>query len=244
MGAVVNYFPVPGSQESASLAWLTQMAAFVQAKDPTLTRVVFRSSCNTMADFDLATAVNSATSGLVAIPGSNFLKLRVSTGTSASSLQQVSQRNLAVPAAASTFTPIIANCRTSKFAVCTRTIINAINVTAQNICCNMTDQASADSYLGTVGATSQVNFCMKIGAAAAIDTGVAIGTLGTTEHDLIIIGDTTNINAYIDLATTAVATGAQNTAANAAGHVNTYAVNGVTATNVSHDTLQWAAFAV
>ena len=231
-------------QDDAALTWLSTIADFVAARNASLTRVMFRSTCNTLnGEVEVGTP-NTGVAGLARITGSNFLKFRTSSGTAANSFAYLRARSIAVAGGASTFAPLVANCRTTPFAVAMRGIVRAVNNTCQLIMANMTDESTADAFLGVVGATSQTNFSLKIGAGAAVDTGVAIGTLGVTEHDLIIISDGTTLSAYIDQAPVAVASGLSSGAANAAGHPNSYAVNGATTTVVSHEVLQWAAFGV
>lgn len=243
MGAVINYYPPVGGMEAQSLSWLSRVADFVAAKSATLTNIAFRSTCNAIGgEVGLAAVSGTATSRMVRLSGSTNVAIRTSSGTTANSFQRMHNNNLPIVAGATIANTLVSNGRTSLYAVATQVIIQAVNNTCDLTCCNMADEATADAYLGVTGATSQTNFSLKIGAAAAIDTGVAIATVGTTPHDLIMIADGTNINAYIDFATTSVGTGLQNTAANAACLVNSYAFNGATASNVSYDLLQWAVF--
>jgi len=243
MAATVNYYPPGGGQEAQSLAWLATVGSFIAAKSATLTNIAFRSTCNTLGgEIGLTAISGTATSRMVRSSGSLNVRVRSSSGATANSFQRMHNQNQPIAAGATIANTLVANCRTSLYAIATRVIINAVNNTCAITCCNMADEATADAYLGVTGATSQTNFCLTIGAAAAVDTSVAIGTLGVTEHDLIMIGDGTNISAYIDGNTTAAATGLQNTSANAAGIANAYAFNGATASNVSFDLLQWAVF--
>jgi len=243
MAATLNFYPTPGGQEGASLAWAATMAAFVQSKNAALTKVLWRSACNSLqGDLAVGATTGTAETYLVNVPGSNFLKVRMTTGTTASSFRPVRTPNTTVAGGATLFTTLVANCRTSVYASCARVIIGAVNNTCQMLCANMSDEATQDAWLGVDGGTSQTTFSLKIGSAAAVDTTVAIGTLGVTEHDLVMYCDGTNINAYIDLNPTASATGLSNTAANAAGHVRIFPINGATTTNVSMDILQAIVF--
>lgn len=229
--------------ESDALAWLATTADFIATKDATLVKIPFWTYGGLLGGAVERGAVSGSGSAYqVRITGSNSLKLRTSSGATGNSFQAFRNRVRAIAAAASTFDDLVANCRTTRFAVAVKCIVRAVNNTCQLNLCNMTDEATADFSLGVQGATSQVNFSLKIGAAAAIDTGVAIGTLGTTEHTLILVSDGTTGSAFIDYAVAAVASGPSNTAANAAGHVTSNAFNGATTTNVEHDILYWAAF--
>jgi len=231
-------------QDDAALTWLSTIADFVAARNASLTRVMFRSTCNALNGEVEVGAPNTGTAGLARIAGSNFLKLRTSSGTAANSFAYLRSRSIAVAGQPSTFAPLVANVRTTPFAVAMRGIVRAVNNTCQLIMCNMTDEVATDCWLGVDGATSQLSFSLKIGAGAAVNTGIPIGTLGITEHDLIIISDGTTLSAYIDLAPVAVASGLSSGAANTAGHTNSYAINGATTTVVSHEVLQWAAVGV
>lgn len=230
-----------GGQQATALSWLSSIADFVATKDATLNKIRFWTQCNNMTDLEIGTG--TATTGaanVVRTPGSTNLKLRFSSGTTANAFQQLRNRTLAVSGGASQFDNLIANCRTTPFAMACQCIVNAVNATAVMPILNISDEATADSYLGVVGATNQTTFSMKLGAAGAADTGVAIGTLGTTVHTLIVHSDGTNYRAYIDLNTTAVATVLSSNAANAAGHMTAYANNGATTTNVEFELLNWA----
>lgn len=241
MAATVNYFPTVGTTGAA--AWLQGVRDFIVAKDATLTKCVFRSDCSSLkAEAEWGTTTGSGSAYLVLDPTNSSFRFRFSSGTTANSFQALRNRTLANAGAASTADNLVANCRTSHYAVATRCVVNTVNATCTLAIANMTDAATADAYLGVVGATSQTNFSLKIGAAAAVDTGVAIGTLASSEHDLVMICDGTNIRAYIDLNTTAVATTLSANAANAAGFLTSYALNGVTTTDVQHELIRWAAF--
>jgi hypothetical protein len=230
-------------QEAASLAWLATIAAFAAAKDPTLVNVAYRNNLSDWSTMELGSVTGTTgRATLVQLP-TGLVALKLFSGTGATSFQQVrAPRTRAVAAGASIVDNPIANARTTPFLMACRCIVDAVNVTANMPILNMTDEATADAYLGVVGATSQVNFSQKIGAAAAVDTGVAIGTLGTTEHDLIMWSDGTNYRAYIDGNTTAVATTLSANAANGACHLTSYPNNQATATNVGHRLTQWAIF--
>jgi hypothetical protein len=232
-----------GGPESSALSWISTVADFVAGKDALLTKVNWWSGCNSFDGIDRAPATGTTGAAeLVRITGSTNLKLRGSSGTGANSFRTIRNRAYARAAAASVQDDLCANVRTSRWALASKVIINAVNATCSLYGINMTDEATADCYLGVAGATSQVNFALKVGSAGAQDTGVAIGTLGTTEHTLIMVCDGTTVSAYIDLVSAAVASGASNTAANAAGHFGSLASNGATASNVSIDLLSVVAF--
>lgn len=232
-------------QEATSLAWLATIAAFAAAKDATLVNVAYRNNLSDWSTMEISTATGTTARAQLVALASGLLALKVFSGAGASSFQQVSApKTKAVSGGASVIDNPIANGRTTPFLMACRTIVDAVNVTDSSPILNATDQATADSFLGVVGATSQLNFSMKIGAAAAVDTGVAIGTLGTTEHDLVVWNDGTNYRGYVDLNTTASATTLSVNAANAACHLTTYAFNQATASNVGHRLLQWALFTV
>lgn len=230
-------------QESASLAWLATIAAFAIAKDPTLVNVAYRNNLSDWSTMELGTATGTTgRAQLIQLP-TGLMALKIFSGTGATSFQQVRGPKVkAVSAGVGAMDNPIANGRTTPFLVACKTVVDAVNATASMPILNVTDEATADSFLGVVGATSQVNFCQKIGAAAAVDTGIPFGTLGTTEHDLIHWNDGTNYRAYIDMATTAVATTLSANAANGACRMSSYALNNATATNVGHRLTQWAIF--
>jgi hypothetical protein len=234
--------PSGGSQEAAAAAWAAKISAFVVTKDATLTKTSWLASCASMNEFDRGAITNTGSAEMVAVPGKNFLKMRVASGTTANSFRVIRNRNYAATGGVGAFNNLCVNARTSHWALATRVIVQAVNATCSLYGLNMTDEATTDDILGVLGATSQTNFTLKIGTAAAQDTGVAIGALGAVEHDLIAVCDGTTLSAYIDLATAAVASGASNTGPNAAGHFSSLGANGATASNASMDILYAVAF--
>lgn len=235
-----------GSLESlgGSALWGGPVADFVLSLDPTLVRINWWSACDDFSALDRGTVVGTGANYLTRIGTTSALKVRLQTGTTINSSRSVRNRVFARSGAASVYDDLCTNVRTARWALAGKCIVNAVNATALSAILNMTDEATADCFLGTVGASGggQTNFSLKIGAAAAIDTGVPFGTLGTTEHLWVVWCDGTNVRAYYNLDTTAVATGLSNTAANAAGHFTSVPANAGTASNVSHDLMGVAAF--
>lgn len=230
------------SQEGAALAWLSQVADFVATKNAALVKVPFWSPCDRIGgEIDRAAPGGTGEAYAVRIAGSNFLKLRSVSGTTANSARLLRNRIYAVDAGNGLVQQLVANCRTTPFAVAAKVIVNAVNNTCEISLAEVTDEATANTGICVRGATTQVNFTLRAGNTA-VNTSVPIGTLGTTEHTVIAISDGTTVSAYIDFNPTAAATTPANTGANAAGHPTFSAFNGTTTTSVSADLLGWALF--
>lgn len=226
MAATVNYWPPRASSSGGGTdKRLGDIAAFIQGLDSTLVACPFSTSGWVLG---LELELGGATGSGAVNQKTNLSngQLQVQSGATANSFRVVRAKG-GVATPATTFVP---NVRTTHFAVYTRVRVEATTATCTLQCCELADEATFDCVLGVLGATSTTNFVLKVGAAAAIDTGKAFGS---SFHDLVLWNDGTNINAYVDPLTSSAAV-AQVAASNAGavgGHWFANAQNGATAAN-------------
>lgn len=231
-----------GVADFDTLAYINStVAPFMAARDATLVKMAYWAPCSRLGG-ELAVGLPTSSGAVYLVPGvgAKDWVTRVESGTTISSVRVVRTPN-ATAGSASAFQNLVANCRTTKYGLWIRCRPIAITATAGAPIANITDEATADSYVGFVGATSTTNFSSKIGAAAAQDTGVALGAPGTI-HDIYWINDGTNIKSYFNDSASAATSGASLTAANAAGHWQANGNNGATAANCGFDVLGVAVF--
>lgn len=219
------------------------VAPFMAARDATLTKIRFWSAGNRLGgELEAGAIVGSGSTALVPGVGANDWVTRVETGATANSSSACRARSIAIAGGNGAFVQHVANCRTSHYGIWVRVRVNAVTATMSAAIANMTDEATQETKVSLEGATSTLNFCLKVGSAAVQNTGVAIGSLGSAIHDIYMVCDGTTVSAYFDGSTSAAASGASNTGANAAGHWQVNPANGATAANCGFDIIGLAVF--
>lgn len=227
----------------ASDPWGDMVAEFVAGKVATLTKTVFRSTCLNGFSQEVELAAASGTGTVVQVAGVGF---EWSSGATAGGNRIA--RNKDGEAAGGAAANFVANARTSPAAVIGR--IRVIDVTADCILriLNLTAEgANEDSFFGVTGATSTVNWSIKVGAGAAVDTGVAFPTGGAAAAwtNVAFISDGTNWRAWnVD---TGVQIGADYLSVggvNGAAHVAALAFNGATNATAGFQASDWACIVV
>ena len=168
------------------------MAAFIAAKVPSLVNVCFRSKCTNFSNEIERGAVSGTGADAQILAGANGGVLDFTTGTTGGSFRIV--RNRDGNAAAGTTANLVANNRTSKWAVGGRVWVKAANSGASIQLLRMTDEATAnDVYLGVIGSTSSTHWTLTVGSLTVQDTGVAF--LNQFQN-IARINDGTNISAW------------------------------------------------
>lgn len=225
--AVAGYTALPPSAAGGgSLSpWFSNVASFVQGLQGTLLAVTLASEC-TSASVELEAQAATGTGTAAAsttVPGG---VMSLTSGATASSFRILRNKNGKTE-------PVIANMQTSKYAVATRAKILTTNATSMLYCCGLSDETTADLFLGQKTTVSGTNYVMVVNTTP-LDTGVAFDT--SANHTLLIIADGTNIQAYIGAAdgsglTAAGATVAQSNATSAPCAIRIAAFNQGTASN-------------
>lgn len=202
--------------------WFAAQLAVIQAKVSTLTDIIVQDEAGRLSP-------NWQTSSLLngtALPGISTVDLQT-TATASSTIGLVPTGN------STTGDKYIPNLRTNKYAIAARVTKIANTVTCDTRMINAADNATGNSQIGIVGATSQVNYTFRTSGVSIADLGVAQSAAGTYDT-LILIADGTNIFAFVGLGTaTPVQVGSQAQVGmpNAAGFQNFFASNGATAAN-------------
>ena len=233
------YGAVGGS--CASDPWLDRVAAFVATKEPTLVSVPFRSTCaklqnvgTTVSATDSAADVErsaaSGTSDCIVDPTKNGGCLKLSTGTTGGQFRYA--RNTNGIAAAGLTAELIANLRTSKYAVIVRAAFDTPTAGCQYDVARVgAEVANGGVILGVLGSASTVNWAITVGTAAAADTGVALPAAGVFVT-VALIADGTNVKAWnVDTGTQIGLAGgyAQSTAVTNPGHWLIFVTNSAAA---------------
>lgn len=218
--------------------WLDDGAAFVATLDATVVKTVFRSRCQNgfSQEVELGTAVSTGTVVQVAGVGFEF-----SSGVTAGGNRTC--RNRDGEAAGGAAANLVANARTSKWAVLIRGRVIATTVDCILRMANMTGEAAnEDSFIGVVG-PAVTNWSIKVGAGAAQDTGVAFpaGGAAAAWTNLLLFCNGTNISAWnvdagVQIGSNILSSGA----VNAAAHVAALAYNGATSAAAGFQTSDWA----
>lgn len=206
-------FPAASSGGGGFPEWLAEVNTFVLGKVSTLTALVMDSENQDSLIYTLSA---TGTAGATVLAGSVGGVIQLNTGTTAGSIGKAINLN-------GTSKALVANGRTSKYAIVVEFKVQTAPLagSAGQVITNMSDEATADSYIGIRVATSATNFTTVVGGAAH-DTGVAFST--AAYHTMAQIGDGTNIKWYYD--TVLIDTVAQSGAANAAAHLQVLANNG------------------
>lgn len=231
------------AQPADGLTWLATAWAFAQTKCATCTKLVFYSVGDRAgAEWDRGTITGSANWALTQIAGSSQVKLSGYSGVTASSARPIRNRARAVLGTSGVWDDIVPNCRTSKFVVASHFNIDATTATAVLPIEDMTDEATQETMLAVRAADGggATKFSLKVGSAAAQDTGVLVN--GTAVHDAYMTNDGTTTAAYFDGNTSAAASGASSTSANAACHIQLSPQNGATAANAGFSIYYYAVF--
>lgn len=214
--------------------WLTDVSAFVIGLDPTLTKIPFVSPCETYAELDPDSFVNSGRALCKLSTDRTYIGLE--SGATGSSSGRFRNRSIARAGAASVAHNLIANGQTSHWAAAAKFIIRSVNATGTAWIINITDETTANAYVGVNGATSTANYTL-----AGTDSGDPIDLGG--EHTLVMWQNGTNVRAYLDLTASPIATVSFNVAPNAASRFTSVVGNGATASDVAFDLLGAAVFA-
>lgn len=188
--------PVDGA--CASDPWGDNAATLAAGLVPTLTNVCFRSSF--AHGFSVSGAQGGSEIERAAVSGvganatiditANGGVLLLDTGTTGNSFRIV--RNVNGTAAAGLRADLVANARTAKYAVGIRVKVGTVGAgCTMNLVC-IGDEATADgaAILAVKGATSLTNWVWLIGAAAAVDTGVALPTAAYASVMMVANGTT------------------------------------------------------
>lgn len=175
------------SGTSPAALWYATVAAFAQTKLPTLVAVPFANEMQTQADPEMeqGPAVGSAT--ITNQTSSPAGVIQLATGATANSARIL--RSLGHETAA-----YISNLRASKYAIATKVRIVVTQATFTFDLCSATDNIATGLTFGAIQAASNTNWACKLGAAAAVDLGVAFDT---NWHTLLLIADQVNITFYV-----------------------------------------------
>jgi hypothetical protein len=224
------YQTIPPSSggSCASDPWGDAAASFVAGKVSTLANIVFRSPCELVVatagaagggSMTLERAAVSGTGADAAIdPTKNGGVIKFTTGTTGSSFRVV--RNFNGVAAAGLRSDLIASIRLSKWAKVVRCLIGVVGAGTTMQMLKVTDEATAnaDVIVGVDGATSTTNWAIKVGAAAYVDSGVALPTVAFAT--IALIADGTNVSVWnVDTGVQIGANIAQVGAGAVAGHL-------------------------
>lgn len=208
----MTYQAIPPTTAGGVPAWLSAASAFALSKIPTVTALPMSSENQDSLIYTLAVV---GTGAATVLGSSNGGAIQLNSGATAGGQGKAINLNGGSKA-------LVSNARTQKYVLYARTkIVAGVAGTGVIVLLNMTDEATADSYIGIRAATSTTNYTTLVGATIH-DTGVAFDT--TSYHDFYQVGDGTTITWYID--GVVVDTAAQSSSANAAGRLQILATNG------------------
>lgn len=169
-----------------TLDWFGTASAFIQTKVPTLVAATFRSECtDSTQELESATLAGSGTITIIMTKSGGVISS--ASGATASSFRRLRSKN-------GILTPSVGNLRTMKWAIAVVAKVQATPATFNHILCDLSDETTADTYLGTLNSTSPTNWVGKVGTASAVDLGVAFDT---NWHTLLQIADGTNVTYYL-----------------------------------------------
>lgn len=160
----------------------SSIAAAAQTLVPTLTSIWWSPCATVSAELEVQAANNGGSSAVVAGDGG---VIRLACAAAANSNQVLKNRN---------GESIIANARTSKFALATRVKhVNALIAGEQMRMLDILVAATNDTWIGIDGTTSLTNLSYVIEGGAVQSTSVAIGS---SYRWLMFVNDGTNFKGY------------------------------------------------
>lgn len=227
--AVAGYTAIPKSVSGGGgiSPWFSNVAAFVQGVQGTLVAATLASECTSLSvELEAQAATGTGTAAISTSIAGGVINL--TSGATASSFRIARNKNGKTE-------PVVSNLQSAKYAIATRSKVVATNATSMLYMCGLSDETTADLFLGQKTSVSGTNWVLSVGVGpTTLDTGVAFDT--SADHTLVIIADGTNLRGYIGAAdgtaiTAAGATLAQNLAPSAAGAIRLASFNQGTASN-------------